>query len=240
MTNLMKYFGGKRVVGYLCMFSPRQPRSGKRRKADEDADSQEDSRSSAMSEQTGRNPRVDGIRIEDALSILSTRSRMGGNRSVTADAVPREMKEMGQTIDMDQPSTDADRADPRGPLDGGGTASLPANPVVPETMSDDDRRKHDAMKAERERRGKEIQEHMRTMEVADLLKMIFQAQQERVAAYKMFDRSVLLSHRHIVVVMSRLVFQSPSSINTNWLFTWTLALFDTNAVDWIRCWCRGT
>lgn len=144
-----------------------------------------------MSEQTGRhNP--GGIRIEDALSILSTRSRMGGNRSVTADAVPREMKEMGQTIDMDQPSTDADRAGPPGPLGGVSAASLPADPAVPETMSDDDRRKHDAMKAERERRGKEIREHMRTMDVADLLRLVFQAQQERVAAYKVFDRSVLL------------------------------------------------
>ena len=147
---------------------------------------------SGMSEQTGRhNP--GGIRIEDALSILSTRARKGGNRSVTADAVPREMKEMGQTIDMDQPSTDADRVGPRVPLGGGSTASPPANPAAPETMSDDDRMKHDAMKAERERRGKEIREHMRTMDVADLLRMVFQAQQERVAAYKVFDRSVLLS-----------------------------------------------
>jgi hypothetical protein len=45
-----------------------------------------------------------GINIKDALSILSARSKGGGeNLSFNSNDIPRELTEMGQTIDiMDQ------------------------------------------------------------------------------------------------------------------------------------------
>ena len=49
------------------------------------------------------------------------------------------------------------------------------------------KKKHHALKRERERRAEEIRTKLQSMCFADLLGTIFQAQEERVATYKMFE-----------------------------------------------------
>ena len=63
---------------------------------------------------------------------------------------------------------------------------------TPVTNDDDEeeKEKHDAMKRERARRGEEIRTELRSMGASDLLGMIFRAQQERVATYKLFEEWV--------------------------------------------------
>ena len=56
-----------------------------------------------------------------------------------------------------------------------------------ESEDEEEKAKHEAMKQARERRGEEIRTKLSTMSVMDLLGMIFGAQQERVASYKLFE-----------------------------------------------------
>ena len=125
-----------------------------------------------------------GIDIRDALSILSDRSKKGGDNALTESSVPDELKEMGQTINvadqMEFTKPNAVGCDcVRDNDDGGVSASSVVN--------EEEDKKHEAMKQERARRGEEIREKLQSMGAVDLLGMIFRAQQERVATYKVFE-----------------------------------------------------
>jgi len=123
-----------------------------------------------------------GINIKDALSILSARSKGGGeNLSFNSNDIPRELTEMGQTIDiMDQlefTKTDAFKCE----CSSENSLQLDVNDVK-------DNEQHEAMKQERLKRGKEIQSTLQSLSVSELLGTIFAAQEERVATYKIFDQ----------------------------------------------------
>ena len=60
-------------------------------------------------------------------------------------------------------------------------------PAAAAALSEEEEKKHAVMKAEREKRTKEIQNKLQLMNVGELLGMIFTAQGERVATYKLFD-----------------------------------------------------
>ena len=150
-----------------------------------------------------------GIDIRDALSILSSRARGGGDADTAPFAVggtivpPRELKEMGQTIDMisSDPTTMKNEGNINtSNISGCGcirthttsnhhdveddqTQTTPQHPP----MDKDELERHELLKNERTRRGEEIRMQLRSMAVVDLLKMIFRAQEERVATYHLFE-----------------------------------------------------
>jgi len=128
-----------------------------------------------------------GIDIRDALSILSSRAKAGGDSSEikSSSDVPSELKNMGQTIDI---ANEMEFAKPNAL----GCDCIRPNtngdiPVAKAALSEEEEKKHAAMKAEREKRTKEIQNKLSSMNVGELLGMIFTAQGERVATYKLFD-----------------------------------------------------
>ncbi|KAL3793107.1 hypothetical protein HJC23_005609 [Cyclotella cryptica] len=131
-----------------------------------------------------------GINIKDALSILSARSKAGGeNLSSHRNVIPRELTDMGQKIDiMDQlefTKTDSFKCE----------CANENSAQVDENIVKDDQQ-HEAIKQERLKRGKEIQSTLQSLSVTELLGTIFAAQEERVATYKIFDQglsSILLS-----------------------------------------------
>ena len=127
-----------------------------------------------------------GIDIRDALSILSSRAKAGGDSSEikSSSDVPSELRNMGQQIDI---VNEMEFAKPN---------ALGCDCIRPDTngdippvavLSEEEEKKHAAMKAEREKRTKEIQNKLQSMNTGDLLGMIFTAQGERVATYKLFD-----------------------------------------------------
>ena len=131
-----------------------------------------------------------GIDIRDALSILSSRAKTGGDaeaiKSNKSGGIPNELKEMGQTIDivneMEFTNPDAlGRGCDCGAINNDGVD------LSEKKVDEDEERKHAAMKLEREKRAQEIQTKLQCMNVTDLLGMIFTAQEERVATYKSFD-----------------------------------------------------
>lgn len=122
-----------------------------------------------------------GINIKDALSILSARSKGGGEKlSSNSNDIPRELTEMGQTIDiMDQlefTKTDAFKCE---------CLSEDSLHLVADVK---DNEQHEAMKQERLNRGKEIQSALQSLSLSELLGAIFAGQEERVATYKIFDQ----------------------------------------------------
>ena len=138
-----------------------------------------------------------GINIRDALSILSSRAKTGGDADIIKSSsssndnnvVPNELKKMGQTIDIvnemefTKPNAiGCNCAANNNNDDEASSLSSPYNDDVEE-----EKEKHEAMKLEREQRSREIRTKLQSMDVADLLKMIFTAQEERVATYKLFD-----------------------------------------------------
>lgn len=131
-----------------------------------------------------------GIDIRDALSILSSRAKSGGDSSEikSSSDVPSELRNMGQQIDivneMEFAKPNALGCDCIRP-DTNGDGDIPAAAAA--ALSEEEAKKHTAMKAEREKRTKEIQNKLSSMNVGDLLGMIFTAQGERVATYKLFD-----------------------------------------------------
>lgn len=132
-----------------------------------------------------------GINIRDALSILSSRAKTGGDADILSSSssnnakavVPNELKKMGQTIDIVNE------------MEFTKSTAIGCNCAANNNNDDDDdaspspseKKKHQAMKLEREQRSKEIQSKLQSMDVADLLKMIFAAQEERVVTYNLFD-----------------------------------------------------
>jgi len=88
-----------------------------------------------------------------------------------------EMKRMGQRIDIANDYNDYDD-------------EMKSSSSTPVTNDEEEKEKHDAMKRERARRGEEIRTELRSMGASDLLGMIFRAQQERVATYKLFEEGL--------------------------------------------------
>ena len=136
-----------------------------------------------------------GINIRDALSILSSRAKTGGDADIkkssssSNDVVPNELKKIGQTIDIASEmeftklnAIGCNCAANNNNNDEASSSSSPYNDDVEE-----EKEKHEAMKLEREQRSREIQTKLQSIDVVDLLKMIFTAQEERVATYKLFD-----------------------------------------------------
>eukprot|EP00580_Thalassiosira_gravida_P001507 CAMPEP_0201603652 /NCGR_PEP_ID=MMETSP0492-20130828/4036_1 /ASSEMBLY_ACC=CAM_ASM_000837 /TAXON_ID=420259 /ORGANISM="Thalassiosira gravida, Strain GMp14c1" /LENGTH=266 /DNA_ID=CAMNT_0048067479 /DNA_START=82 /DNA_END=882 /DNA_ORIENTATION=+ len=114
-------------------------------------------------------PSQKGIDIRDAISILSTRAKDGGNdQQRDVSSVSDDMKRMGQTLDIS------------------GDDVAASSPAVDEKEEE----RHQAMKRERERRADEIRSQLKSMGVVDLLGMIFRAQHERVATYKLFEEGL--------------------------------------------------
>ena len=54
-------------------------------------------------------------------------------------------------------------------------------------LNEEEARKHEAMKSERAKRSEEIKTQLQSLNVGELLGMIFRAQEERVATYKVFE-----------------------------------------------------
>ena len=141
-----------------------------------------------------------GINIRDAFSILSVRAEKGNvhlHEITDSSSVPNELKEMGQRIDIaavkDQvgctntdPSTKNDVVHGCPKTNNDSNVGLSRNSLV-NGVDDEEEKKHHALKRERERRAEEIRTKLQSMCFADLLGTIFQAQEERVATYKMFE-----------------------------------------------------
>lgn len=128
-----------------------------------------------------------GINIEDAMSILSARAKGGGDNITSKSDVPDKMKGMGQHIDIvDQmeftkPEAFINNCD----CASGGENGNASDATIAKDEEED--KKHETMKQERVKRGAEIQSTLQSMNVSELLGMIFGAQQERVTTYKLFD-----------------------------------------------------
>ena len=128
----------------------------------------------------------DGIDIRDALSVLSARAKRGGDSEIASSSVPDELKKMGQKIDI---ADQMEFAKPDNVLkcDCAGSNVSVDDIGDKSNIDDDEREKHEAMKQERERRGEEIRSKLLSINIVDLLGMIFRAQEERVATYKLFE-----------------------------------------------------
>ena len=141
-----------------------------------------------------------GINIRDALSILSSRAKTGGDADIIKSSnndndvvVPNELKKMGQTIDIanEMEFTKSNDAiigcNCAANNDNNNASSLSSSSSPYNDDVEEEKEKHEAMKLEREQRSRDIQTKLQSMDVVDLLKMIFTAQEERVATYKLFD-----------------------------------------------------
>lgn len=144
-----------------------------------------------------------GIPIEDALSILSGRSR-DGSEAVTTDAsgskgtssssqktvVSDDMKKMGQTIDLVDQMEFAKMGKNGSMCDCSEAAAAAGveDAAAREALEKDET--HAAMQAERSRRSAAIREELDGMGVSDLFGAIFVAQRERVSTYREYDRAL--------------------------------------------------
>ena len=124
-----------------------------------------------------------GIAIQEALSILSDRAKTGEQIS-NSKSIPDELKGRGQTIDITEE------------LEFTNPANFTACDCATAAADNDDSEnsgdpvedaKHEAMKQARIKRGEEIKSKVRSMNISDLLGMIFGAQQERVSTYKIYE-----------------------------------------------------
>ena len=124
------------------------------------------------------NPNPKGIDIETALSILSERTQKKDGRDDNSDhsagcgchhpgeSIPESMKTMGQTIDLNQ---------------GDGESG--------NTHTDEERRKEEEkIKDERAERQEEIKKQLQSMSNKELLQSVLNAQEERVATYRAYER----------------------------------------------------
>eukprot|EP00956_Cyclotella_meneghiniana_P003494 scaffold4255_cov69-Cyclotella_meneghiniana.AAC.1 len=129
-------------------------------------------------------PPSKGINIQDALSILSARSKGGGeNLASNSNSITEEMKEMGQTIDIVE-QMEFTKPDSFCECSKNNNAS---REMKYDENNDDE--KHEAMRQERSRRGEEIQSTLQSLNLSELLGTLFAAQEERVATYKVYDHS---------------------------------------------------
>lgn len=125
-----------------------------------------------------------GIDIQEALSILSDRSKTGGEQ--ISKSIPDELKGRGQTIDITE---ELEFTNPANFTSCDCATGAPDNDDSENKLGGDavEDAKHEAMKQARIRRGEEIKSKVRSMSVSDLLGMIFGAQQERVSTYKIYE-----------------------------------------------------
>mmetsp|Transcript_26674 Transcript_26674/g.55567 ORF Transcript_26674/g.55567 Transcript_26674/m.55567 type:complete len:268 (+) Transcript_26674:159-962(+) len=138
-------------------------------------------KTNTSSSSTSRN----GIHIEDALSILSDRAKGGGdNISSGSNSIPDELKAMGQQLDITG-QMDFAKINCSCSLKGETRESATE---APDNNLEDDR--HKAMKEARIKRTAEIQGKIDSMTISEALETIFQAQQERVATYKTFEKGL--------------------------------------------------
>mmetsp|Transcript_5446 Transcript_5446/g.7612 ORF Transcript_5446/g.7612 Transcript_5446/m.7612 type:complete len:269 (+) Transcript_5446:89-895(+) len=136
-----------------------------------------------------------GIDIQEALSILSDRSKTGGEQISNSKSIPDELKGRGQTIDITE---ELEFTNPANFTSCDCATGAPDNDDSENILGGDavEDAKHEAMKQARIRRGEEIKSKVRSMSVSDLLGMIFGAQQERVSTYKIYENglsTILLS-----------------------------------------------
>lgn len=109
------------------------------------------------------------IDIQEALTILSARTEdpnhtHGHDGCCHGARAPENAKDMGQTIDMAAPT----------PL-----------PAPEEIMIEEEQQK---LGEERARRRQEIHVELERMKVRELLQAVMKAQQDRVAAYRDYER----------------------------------------------------
>lgn len=124
-----------------------------------------------------------GIDIRQALDILASRNSHGhshehshehGNEQAACHrSATDEVKAMGQTIDLNAPAKDPS-----------------ASPQVEMMAQSMEEAKQELDKA-RKAREVDIRAHLQSMSVKDLLQAVMEAQRERVATYRDFDRFVL-------------------------------------------------
>lgn len=152
--------------------------------------------STSSSGQSGSYVAESGIDIRDALSILSHRARGGGDADTAAFSggaavPPRELKEMGQTIDMiiDPMNSNDECIVDKETMSGCGCVRSKTNDDNHRPPIDEDElKRHKLLKEERARRGEVIRTQLCSMTAVDLLNMVFRAQEERVATYHMFEQ----------------------------------------------------
>ncbi len=122
-----------------------------------------------------------GINIKDALSILSDRAKGGGDKiSSGSNSIPDELKVMGQQIDISKQMNFANLKC---------ACSIQSKKEDSEASVkkvDDDR--HKAMNEARMKNTAKIRNKIDSMTMNQALGMIFQAQQERVATYNMYEK----------------------------------------------------
>ncbi len=122
-----------------------------------------------------------GIDIRDALTILSARAATS-HHHLEGDAIPPELRRMGQTIDMTTTTTTT------GSGGGGGGTGNEEEAKEEKTDDDDDRERNiETLERTRARRSEEIREKLSSMSTSELIKTIFAAQEERVATYRTFE-----------------------------------------------------
>ena len=124
-----------------------------------------------------------GIDIAEALSILSARSKTGGEFP-SSKSVPDELKRRGQTINITE---DVEFTNPANFATCDCAAAVEEDGNSENEFTGEEDAKHEAMKQARIKRGEEIKLKVLSMGTSDLLGMIFGAQQERVSTYKMYE-----------------------------------------------------
>jgi hypothetical protein len=148
-----------------------------------------------------------GIDIRQALDILSSRTshdhshEHGNEQAACHGSATDEARAMGQTIDLNAPARDP--------------STLPA--ASAQSMDEAKQELDEARKA----RGEEIRAHLQSMSIKDLLQAVMEAQRERVATYRVYDRYVVLI----------------CSFHNGMLFLTVLTPFVSTIVVWRRC-CR--
>lgn len=127
-----------------------------------------------------------GIDIQEALSILSDRAKTGEDISKSKSELD-ELKGRGQTIDVTEElefTNPANFMNCECAVGAGDVGDDSENKLNGESVED---ARHEAMKKARIMRGEEIKSKLRSMNIPDLLDMIFGAQQERVSTYKIYE-----------------------------------------------------
>jgi len=145
---------------------------------------------------TSSNKNLEGINIQDALSILSLRAKSRGEGELSDEANP-DKKRMGQTINLFQAdniaegensvdSTSVSKSDGCDCVRN--TAAINAAPTLKETAEEETKRQQ--MESERKERELKFKRELETLSVKELLHAILGVQKERVVTYKEFDRYV--------------------------------------------------
>lgn len=123
-----------------------------------------------------------GIDIQQALSILSTRSEPGnddhdhvnGCGCGGGSGIPEGAKEMGQTLDMLASTS------PPVPSTGGGESV--------ELTEEEQAEAKERLRKERDERQRKIRKELESMSNTELLQAVLKSQEDRVATYKEYEK----------------------------------------------------